>query len=300
MIVEIKGLSDFVFFTNDAMDLVMSGVMGVMFMKNTEKSLPLFACLSLCLAIVGNQNVIGQSEVNESPQPVVTPQVTAPYKTKVIAQLNFVKTNLKDVLSELRDIFDGVQFVTNGPVERLTVDIELRSVNLRNILTAIEIQLEGQIRIREMEGNLVAVYANVPPAPKPILRAFSIAPYIKIKVNEAFEKHDKNLEPEELETLKDDILQVAEDEIYDTIERSLQMLRDVSETSDQVGLAKLSIHPRSKLMIAVGSPESVEVVGQIVIALNGQMQVEHSYSSAGGEALAQEALQEAMIRVAKK
>jgi hypothetical protein len=59
------------------------------------------------------------------------------------------------------------------------------------------------------------------------------------------------------------------------------MLSEAREASDRLGVPKLNIHPRTKLMIAVGSPEAVEVVGQIVSALNGQVQVGSSYGIGG-------------------
>ena len=98
------------------------------------------------------------------------------------------------MLDELRVEFEGVQFVTNGPVERLTIDIELRSVTLWNILKAIEIQLEGQVKIDTRDKNMVAVYARIPESPKPILRAFSIASYLGTKLNDALERHGEQLE----------------------------------------------------------------------------------------------------------
>lgn len=248
-------------------------------MKPYQKSLYVFTTILLTIFSTGIQKVVAQSTNQEL---VNLAQSPPSYEQKVISEVLFDQMNLNDVLDYLRDEFEGVQFVTNGPVERLTVDIELRSVKLSNILKAIEIQLEGRVRIKQMEDNLVAVYATVPEAPKPILRAFSIAPFMQSKINEASQKQGKDLEAEDMEKLKAEMLQYAEIEIHDTVHRSLEMLSKARQASDRLSVPQLNIHPRTKLMIVVGSPEAVEVVGQIVSALNGQVQSGLGYGGGGG------------------
>ena len=228
------------------------------------------------------QAVFGQSATTRDAQVTTPVKPSAAYGAKVIAQIQFSNVSLKDALYVSRDEFEGVQFVTSGPVERWTIDIELRSVNLRNMLKAIEIQLEGQVKIKEEEDNMIAVYAHLPAAPKPVLRAFSIGPFMETKLIEAAESHGKNLESEELEKLKEEVLHHAENEIHETVYRSLEMLSEAREASDHPGIPQLNIHPRTQLMIAVGSPEAVEVVGQIVSALNGHVQAVSSYGAGGG------------------
>ena len=85
-----------------------------------------------------------------------------------------------------------------------------------------------------------------------------------------------------MQKLKEEVMQSAEDEIYETVHRSLTMLTEAREASDPLDLPRLSIHPRTKLMIVVGMPEAVEVVGQIVSALNGQVQTGMGYGGGGG------------------
>lgn len=250
-------------------------------MKKIKKQLPFNLLLFFLITAFSSQIMLAQTIENTNAGVTSIAKPSAPYSSKVIDAVHFSKVNLKEVLDILRDQFEGVQFVTNGPVERLTVDIELRSVNLSNVLKAIEIQLEGLVKIKNIEGDLVAVYAHVPDAPKPVLRAYSIAPFMETKLVEASQKNGDNLSVKELEKLKDEVLIYAEQEIHETVYRSLEMLSEAREASDRLGVPKLNIHPRTKLMIAVGSPEAVEVVGQIVSALNGQVQFGSSYGGGG-------------------
>jgi hypothetical protein len=182
-----------------AKDFTCMGVLGVMLMKKIRKKPSFNSALILLIAVISVQSMVGQSVASETALVSSISKPAAPYTSKVIDLIQLEKLNLKDALSYLREEFEGVQFVTNGPVERLTVDIELRSVNLSNVLKAIEIQLEGQVRIKTLEDNLVAVYAQVPPAPKPVLRAYSIIPFMETKLVEASQKYGNNLEAKELE-----------------------------------------------------------------------------------------------------
>ena len=159
-------------------DFQISDVVGMMLMKTFNKhTLPWAMAMIAVLSPI--QDLIAQA--------VDQPELTAsPIKSKEVQwesqTLDYFEAHNKslgDVIKILRDEFNGIQIVTNGPVDKLQVNLELRSVGLKNIFRAIEINLNQQVFVEWEDDNMVAVVVELPPSEKAILKAFSIEKYLE-------------------------------------------------------------------------------------------------------------------------
>jgi hypothetical protein len=223
---------------------------------------------------------VDQSEVTASP----AKSKEVHWESQILDFFEAHKQSLGEVIDELRKQFNGIQIVTNGPVDKLQVNIELRSVSLKNIFRAIEINLSGQVFIEweEDNTNMVAVVVELPPSEKAILKAFSMAKYLEQVRKKVATEQPEGMPDEVLTRIIDEnTFARAQEETYEIVVDSLALLSDARGSSSKLDLPRLSFHPRSELMIVVGQTEAVEVVSQIIKGLNGDNEPSNSF---GGRA----------------
>ena len=208
------------------------------------------------------------------------------WENLVIPECQFEGLPLSEVVSFLRSEFQGVQFVTAGPVDKVLVDLELRSVGLKNILKAVEIQQQGMVKITDEGGDMYSIQVRMPRESKPILKAFSFGPYFhriqgelfqqeKWKIDEAIKSagEDKRAAADIQRKYQEELLRNAsrelDEELYTTIINALESYKAVLGDSQSMEMPKLQTHMSSKLVIVIGQPDAVNVVGEIVKAMNG-------------------------------
>ena len=99
----------------------MSGVIGVMLMKKTYLLTRFFVAVGL-MAMLSSQ----AQDLSLNPVPS-----KAHWEDIVVDELQFgPDLNPRSLVGYLREQFPGVQLVTAGPIDKLKVDLELRSVGL--------------------------------------------------------------------------------------------------------------------------------------------------------------------------
>lgn len=251
--------------------------MGVMLMKKVNMLTRLFVGVGLMVL------VSAQAQEEFVLQPLST-QPTG--KNLVIPECQFEGLPLSEVVGFLRSEFQGVQFVTAGPADKVLVDLELRSVGLKNILKAVEIQQQGMVKITDEGGDMYSIQVRMPRESKPILKAFSFGPYFnriqskvfqqeKWQIDEAIKSagDDKRAAADIQRKYQEELLRNAsrelDEELYTTIIDALESYKAVLGDSQSMEMPKLQTHMSSKLVIVIGQPDAVNIVGEIVQAMNG-------------------------------
>lgn len=238
--------------------------MGMKLMKKYNKH-----SLQLGMVLVAMILPIQHLSAQVAPESPAESSDTTSWAQKTIDLFEAHDKPLGEALDEIRDLFDGVQIVTSGPVDKLKVDIELRSANVNNILRAIELNLLRQVSVEWEDDNMVAVHAKLPREEIPILEAYSLASYM----SQTRSKLEKEL-PEGLsdkdseEVLKSMTFERVAKEIHEITIESLAELSSARGITGKLEMPRLSFHPRSELLIVVGQTETVVVVGQIIRELN--------------------------------
>lgn len=172
-----------------------------------------------------------------------------------IPEINFDNIPLSDAVQILGQEFPEINFVTSGEVGDFIINLHLRSVTLKEILKAIEITASGQVRANQTEDRLVAFYGRRPPEkPKPVLRAYNLKQYLASRVDtESEEEVNRALE-----------------NLYDVLNTSWDMLQKAEPNNEDFVRPQLRIHPQTQLLIAVGNPEALQVIDQVVGELSRQ------------------------------
>ena len=257
-------------------DFLLGGVMEVMLMKKVNMLTRLFVGVGL-MVLVSSQ---AQDDLLK-PVPV---KMT--WKDQIIKECQFEGLPLSEVIRFLRDEFHDVQLVTAGPVEKVLVDLELRSVGLRNILKAVEIQQQGLVKVTDEGGDMLSIQVRMPKEAKPILKAFSFGPYFnrvqgelfqqeKWKIDEAIKSagEDKRAAADIQRKYQTELMHEAsaklDNELYNTILTALDAYKQALSGSQAMEMPKLQTHMSSKLVIVIGQPDAVNIVGEIVHAMNG-------------------------------
>lgn len=127
--------------------------MGVMLMKKVNILTRLFVGLGLLVMV--------SSHAQDDLLKPIPAKVT--WKDQIIEECLLEGLPLSEVIRFLRNEFRGVQLVTAGPVDKVIVDLELRSVGLRNILKAVEIQQQGLVRVTDEGGDMLSIQVKIPP-----------------------------------------------------------------------------------------------------------------------------------------
>ena len=168
---------------------------------------------------------------------------------KKLAEVEFRRASIEEVIGYLREEFSAINFVSSQQALDIPVTLHLRNVRLEEIMDAITFATDGQVRFDPSKENLVAVQARAIRTSKPVLKAYSLHRYLDGKSKEEADK--------------------AIMELQKTLEVSWAMLQgDQNESSNQIR-PSLSIHENTKVLIAVGQPAQLEAIEEIINALQG-------------------------------
>ena len=258
-----------------AKDFWLSGVMGVMLMKKVNVMIRLLVAVGLMSLV----SVKAQDSIEPVPSKVG-------WEDLKIEECEFHGLPLSDVVSYLREEFRGVHLVTAGPVDKVNVDLELRSVGLKNILRAVEIQQQGFVKVMDEGDDMISIQVRLPKESKPVLKAFSFGPYFnriqsKLVQQQGWQMDEilkevgddkraiADIQRKFQDQMNDEAIETLDKELYSTIQTSLDSYKKVLGDSQTMEMPKLQLHMSSKLVIVIGQPDAVDIVAEIVQAMNG-------------------------------
>jgi len=226
-------------------------------MKNSAAS----ALLAVLLLTPG---WLAAADKQPPPIAVTAPDTSAAWQRRV-AQITSDGLPLGEVIKLLRTLFPEINFLSKNQemvsegqaqvdVNAVSVHIaQLRAVTLEEILQALELATDRPITITgKPDDRLVVFEVKTVSAPRPSIvqtRAFNLARYL-----------DEGSAPERLKQVEDVISMAGQ----------LQRDRASREHGRSVDYRPmLHFHSGTKLLIAVGRPDELEIVEQIVRELQG-------------------------------
>lgn len=168
---------------------------------------------------------------------------------KQLDMVVFENLPLFEVVQFLRQEFDGLNFVLAEELRDEVPFLKLRRVTISDILEGLALATDGLVQHKQVSERLVHISADPGLQRSPELKAFNLRNYFN-----AFEG-------EEEEALK---------ELYQVLEEGWIMMRHANGNRKQGRKPELSIHQRTKLLIAVGHHTELNVVEAIVDALHGE------------------------------
>ncbi|MDA7867167.1 hypothetical protein N9B57_04440 [Verrucomicrobia bacterium] len=160
----------------------------------------------------------------------------------------FENLQLSEVVEFLREEFDGINFVLADELRDVEPFLKLRRVTISDILEGLALATDGLVQHKQVSDRLVHLFADSGIQRRPELKAFNLRIYF-----DAFGG-------EEEEALK---------ELYQVLEQGWGMMRQADGGRSQGRRPELSIHQKTKLLIAVGYQTELGVVESIVDALHG-------------------------------
>jgi len=218
--------------------------------------------LSIATFLVGTANLVAGDKL--VPKDVPEPSVAGAWQRR-LAAVGFDGLPLSEVVNKLRQDFPELNFIVKEKARSEVVFLILRSVTLEEFLKAIEPATEGRVRViwpTNTDDRLIIFdkgqrFTEVDPSTglpthygfgdQKICRVFNLSRY--------------------LERATDKGIDAAIKEIVDSLETAWSMLREAN--GDQEDIPKLNIHRGTKLLIAVGRREDLDILEQVVKELQG-------------------------------
>lgn len=182
---------------------------------------------------------------------------------------------LGDLIANLRTKFPEINFVVPESGLEKPVSLRLQSVTLAEILRALEISSEGMIRAQRDSSSprIVAFRVDKRPEPqesKPVLRAYNLENYLRVSIPrmtmENGEPETDRLRENRREQLKEKKIQ----SLHHHLEMSFAMMQLSDPDNDRIKMPLIEFSRNSDLLIAVGTPESLQIVDEVVRALISQ------------------------------
>jgi hypothetical protein len=206
--------------------------------------------LLLALKQSSAQNPIGPMSFPIDPAtglPVSPGKPAPPTWQQNIKNFKFDGIPLGEVIIFLRDQAPEINFViTPDASDYALPPVRLNSVTLEDVFTAIRIVSKGEIQISAESDTMVSVTRVARPnpfeAPRKQCVAYSLNRYLLGKP-----------EPEVGKLMKD---------VEDALDRCWKMLAQANNKSYE--RPALSLHAPTKMLIAVGDPDQLQVIDQIV------------------------------------
>ncbi len=183
---------------------------------------------------------------------------------KQVDQIEFDGLPLADIVHFLRDEFDGLNFVLADELSDVSLNLSLRRVTIIDILEGISLATNRLVLYEQVSDRLFHIRPDSMTQQQTQLRAFNLRGYFAA------------YEGEEDEALK---------ELYELLDDGWTMVRRGRGGNLQSRRPELSIHRKTKLLIAVGFHAELAVVESIVEALQGarvQMGVAGGMGGFGG------------------
>ncbi len=216
--------------------------------------------LTLALLVLGPGNI---DAGDKPPVAQTSPDIGKAWE-KRIPQLSSDNLPLDEVVKLLRQEFPELNFIVKQKARSESVSVMLRLVTLEEILKAIDPATEGRVRViwptNEFDRMIIfdrterAVSVDsttglpFPATGKKVCRVFNLSEY--------------------LSHFPENEVDGAIKEIRGVLETAWTMLRQANEEADEPA-PSLSVHRGTKLLVAVGRPEDLQILEQVVIGLQG-------------------------------
>jgi len=208
------------------------------------------AIISLSALAASTPFAFGQSK------PAPEPSVTAARGGAVSMDVDFKDATIAEVIESLSKKDDGFNSVVQPSLKDVKVSLKLRNVTTQQVLSALTFASEGGVELEDLPDGIVGVKATRSPQTfdsdgrpiRPECRIFSLAGYLVGKDEKAGH--------------------AAIEQFHQSLEAAVQMLNQASPQSS-VKVPQLQVNPETKLLIAVGMPDDLAVVEQLVGALQG-------------------------------
>jgi type II secretory pathway component GspD/PulD (secretin) len=217
-------------------------------MKTNPTLRNLFALIACSALAASSSLTFGQSKP--------TPELRAPAApgTGVTMDVNFKDAPIADVIEFLSKKDEGFNVVVQQNVKDIGVSLKLRNVSAQQVLNALPFASEGTVQLEDLPDGIVGVKAAMPPQAfgndglpiRPECRIFSLSAYLAGKDEKAGA--------------------AAIEQFHQSLDAAVRMLNNASPQTG-VKVPQLQVNPETKLLIAVGMPDDLAVVEQLVGAL---------------------------------
>jgi hypothetical protein len=184
--------------------------------------------------------------------------------------VEFKEATIAEVIEFLAKKDAGFNAVVQPSVQTCRVSLKLRNVTSGQVLSALPFASEGAVELENLpDVEIVGVKAVMPPAVvgedglpiRPECRIFSLAAYLAGKDEKAGA--------------------AAIEQFHRSLNAAVEMLNNASPQA-RVKTPQLQVNPETKLLIAVGLPDDLAVVEQLVTALQGSSAAPiHGYRKEG-------------------
>jgi hypothetical protein len=186
-----------------------------------------------------------------TPAPATTPSATTTGELKEKRfSVQFNNTKLEPVMDIIRAQLPDLNIVVPPSLADAPVGpLKLRNINVEGLIRAIEAATDGRIH-GEFDGDAYLSFSatqNVP-QPESVCRVLSLQRYLTGKKGDEVKRAIEDL---------NEVVAMARDHLEN------------ARNGIQLKAPEFSVHPSTKLLIVVGSPESVAIVEEVVNAVSG-------------------------------
>ena len=190
---------------------------------------------------------LSAQETKPASPPVSSRPTTVPFDVNDVP--------LSEVADKMRELFGDVNVVLSRDVENVRITLKLRSANLEQFSRAIEFASNEAVVVREIAEKTIGFSRNWEHQgeTKPTCRIFALKKYLADKVS----NKDQQQTHEAIDTLQKQL------------HEALTMLRRVTP-EEHLQVPELSFNPQTELLIAIGKPSELDLVDQMVRALEGE------------------------------
>ena len=206
------------------------------------------------------------AQENQPPRTSSSPTIAAGGKAPVAggetrAKIETMNSSIEELARLLETQFERANFVVPQTVANIRVTLKLRNVNLDQVLQAVAFATGQRVAAEEITENVYGfrlVPRTLPdgqPEPQTAVRVLSLAGAPQLAGGASAEASTESFKKvvDELETAFND---------------AVVMLRE-ADPGSTVEQPRLKFHPSTKLLVAVGKPEELNIVEQLVAALGG-------------------------------
>jgi hypothetical protein len=191
------------------------------------------------------------TEKKEGPGAAPDPNATDQYLTYYFPKVQFEDATIAEAVEYIAQKVPGVNILVPESVKSVRISLNLRNVNTAQLLEAIAYTTEGRVETGELGGGVR--YLKLSPGAqeeaRPESRIYNLAAYLGNKDA-----------PQQAE---------AVEELEKTLIMTVEMLQQ-ADPSSRARLPRMKVNSATRLLIAVGRPEDLAVLEQLVEALQGQ------------------------------
>ena len=226
-------------------------------MKRVARGIILLLLAGAALFVPGP----GTSLAGDKPGSASTEPDIAKAWQRRIPELNFDQLPLDEIVKLLRNQFPELNFIVKQKARNESVLLVLRSVTLEEILKAIEPATEGRVVVLwpTNNGDRLVIFDRAsqavpvdpstglpfPNSGKKICRVFNLSDYFAMN-------------PDVDDSIK---------EIQNVLQTAWSMMREANAEDEP--MPTLSVHRGTKMLVAVGRPEDLVILSQVVSELQG-------------------------------